>query len=172
VLLTKQPPPRADGAKMRVAVPLAGLAPILIGVRIDMTLRRLALVLAAAALLCVYFGWLPRVDDSARTLLHMPGSYGRPVHMERDEALMLVFFCVFLSPFAAFMAAVLLGLLIAMVAGLIRPVVLAVRLPSAVATLISTGAWSVALYVWRQAWLPPSRWMVEVLSRAYQVAFT
>ncbi len=137
-----------------------------------MTIGRALLVLAAATIVCAYVGWLPSVDESVRTVLEAPTAHGGPVHMERDEALLLVFFCMFLAPFAGAAAALFLGFVLALLSGLVRPAVRSLQLPSGLSTAVAVVVFATTLYVVRQSWLPPSRWMFEVLARAYQVAFT
>jgi hypothetical protein len=136
-----------------------------------MTIGRLLLLLAAVTILCAYLGWLPTVDESVRSLLRTPTGPSGPVHMERDEALMLLFFCIFLAPFAGLAAIFFVGFVLALLSGLVRPLLRIVALPEALSMVVAVVVLATALFAARQSWMPPARWMVEVLARAYQVAF-
>jgi uncharacterized membrane protein YvlD (DUF360 family) len=137
-----------------------------------MTIGRLLLLLAAVTILCAYFGWLPLVDQSARALLQPTRTRVAPASMERDEAMLLFFFCMFLAPFAVAAAVLTAAFVLAMLSGSIRPAVRWLSLPSYIAPTLAVLVFATTLIVVRHRWLPTTRWMFDVVIRAYQVAFT
>ena len=146
--------------------------------------RPIILVLAALTIVCAYMGWLPAIDDGTRALLGPPTtapssewpSTSSPsasnIKVERDEALLLAFFCVFVAPFAVVIFALFMIFAIDVVSNMVRPVTRALRLPDAIARTSAVGGWSAAIYLARPYWMPGWSWMFEVLTRAYQVVLT
>lgn len=134
-------------------------------------IRPTIIVLAALTIMWAFMGWLPPVDDSTKLFLRPPAP-PHSVHLERDEALLLAFFCTFVAPIAASVLALLFAFAVAVVGGLVRPITRALQLPDAAATVSAVGAWGMAVYVARPWWLPAWSWMFDVLTRAYQITFT
>ena len=148
-------------------------------------IRPIIVVLAALTVVCAYMGWLPAIDDETRALLRPPTTSApstsapstaaasvRPIRVERDEALLLAFFCVFVAPFAALIFALFMIFAIDLMSGIVRPLTRALRLPDAIARTSAAGGWIAAIYLARPYWLPGWSWMFEVLTRAYQVVLT
>jgi len=148
-------------------------------------IRPIIVMLAALTVLCAYMGWLPAIDDDTKALLRPPGtatpstlspstspSSAAPIRVERDEALLLAFFCVFVAPFAVLVFALFMIFAIDVASGIVRPLTRALRLPDAIARTSAAGGWIAAIYLARPYWLPGWSWMFEVLTRAYQVVLT
>src|SRR5207248_118504 len=140
-------------------------------------------VLAALTVVCAYMGWLPAIDEDTRALLRpatapstewaSPSSPSASnLKVERDEALLLAFFCVFVAPFAVMVFALFMVFAIDLVSGFVRPVTRAMRLPDAIARTSAIGGWAAVIYLARPWWLPSWAWIFEVLTRAYQVVLT
>ena len=116
-------------------------------------------------------GSLPGVEDGAKLYLRAPAP-AHPVHLERDEALLLAFFCTFVAPIAGMVLALLFAFAVAVVGGFLRPLTRVLQLPDTAATVCAAGTWAVVVYVARPWWLPSWSWMFDVLTRAYQITFT
>ena len=148
-------------------------------------IRPIIVMLAALTVVCAYMGWLPAIDDDTKALLRptttaapstvspsTSPSPAAPIRVERDEALLLAFFCVFVAPFAVLVFALFMFFVIDVASGIVRPVTRALRLPDAIARTSAAGGWIAAIYLARPYWMPGWSWMFEVLTRAYQVALT
>jgi hypothetical protein len=135
------------------------------------SIRPTIIVLAALTVLWFFTGSLPNVDDGTKALLRPPAP-PKSVHLERDEALLLAFFCTFVAPIAGMVLALLSSFAVAVVGGLVRPITRLLQLPDATATVCAVGVWLAAVYAARPWWLPAWSWAFDVLTRAYQITFT
>jgi hypothetical protein len=140
--------------------------------------------LAALTVLCAYMGWLPTIDEETRALLRPP-TIAAPAaapslaparssarEIEHDEAMLLVFFCVFVAPFAVMVALLVMMFAVDVASSVVQPVTRALQLPDAIARGSAVCGWATVVYLARPWWLTSCAWMVEVMTRAYQVALT